>query len=395
MQINELWTLVLAVLAILLGTALNQRLRWLAAGNIPPAVSGGLLFSLGVALAYGAGLELEFANTVRAALLLVFFAGLGLSAKFAGLRRGGRDVLMLCLVIVLTVPLQNLLGLAVAQLFGQPAAMGAFLGSVPFMGGHGTAAAWAQSPEAAGLPGAFELGIAAATLGLIVAGLVAGPIATWLDRHASRDSQPEEDALPEASQGDLTRSLERVLSSDSWLVVVLLFSACLALGEGMQMLAAYWGLTVPGFLTAMFGGIVLTNLADLCHRPVNASLVDLSGTVALRLFLAMSMLAMKLWILLDFAALLALALLGQLLLVVALAGLVFLLLRRNHDAAVAAGGFIGFGLGSMAVGLATMKRLTLRLGPAPHAFLVLTLAASLFADTVNALGITLFFSWFK
>ena len=49
-----------------------------------------------------------------------------------------------------------------------------------------------------------------------------------------------------------------------------------------------------------------------------------------------------------------------------------------------AAGFVGFGLGAMPVGLSAMKRLTLKYGDAPRAFLVITLAASLFTDTANA-----------
>ena len=52
---------------------------------------------------------------------------------------------------------------------------------------------------------------------------------------------------------------------------------------------------------------------------------------------------------------------------------------------IGAGGFIGFALGAMPVGITTMSRLTERIGPAPKAFLVVTLAAVLFQDTANAL----------
>jgi ESS family glutamate:Na+ symporter len=48
---------------------------------------------------------------------------------------------------------------------------------------------------------------------------------------------------------------------------------------------------------------------------------------------------------------------------------------------------VGFALGAMPVGLGTMRRLEESLGPAPRAFLVITLAASLFADAANAIGI--------
>ena len=154
--------------------------------------------------------------------------------------------------------------------------------------------------------------------------------------------------------------------------------------------------TVPAFLTAMFGGIVLTNLADLINRPIDFRLADLISTIALRLFLAMAMLSLKLWALLAYVGLLSAMIVAQVA-VVALAAalLIFPLMGRDRQAAIAAGGFIGFALGAMPVGLGTMRRLSESLGPAPRAFLVITLAASLFADAANAIGITAFFEVLK
>ncbi|MCU0765656.1 MAG: hypothetical protein MUF32_06665 [Burkholderiaceae bacterium] len=63
------------------------------------------------------------------------------------------------------------------------------------------------------------------------------------------------------------------------------------------------------------------------------------------------------------------------------------------DAAAAAGGFIGFGLGAMPVDLAVMRGLSARYGDAPRAMLAITLAASLFPDTANALALTALFAW--
>ena len=183
--LNELFTFILAILAILLGIAMNARSATLRASNIPPAVLGGLVFACAFAALHSAfGLEFEFAGGIRAALLLIFFVGLGLAAKFSGLRQGGIQVAGLCAVIALMVVAQNGVGVTLAKAFGMEPSLGLFVGSIPLLGGHGTAAAWAQAPEAAGLTGAFELGIAAATLGLVAGGLVAGPVATALARMA-------------------------------------------------------------------------------------------------------------------------------------------------------------------------------------------------------------------
>jgi len=394
-EMSELAMFVLAIVAILVGTAVNGRVAALRTSGIPPAVTGGLLFA---ALAWiartGPGIELALPGAIRSLLLLVFFAGLGLSAKFAGLRQGGVQVAMLCVAIAITIAMQNAVGIALARAFQQPAALGLFVGSIPFLGGHGTAAAWAQAEEASNLPAAFELGIAAATLGLIAGGIVSGPVATRLMRRA-RSSPAAEAVAPSAPEAaDEGRSLGELLSSDRWLKALLLIAAALAIGEVLQHLSRDASLNLPSFLTAMFGGIVITNLADVVRRPVDHQLAELVSTIALRLFLAMSMLSLKLWELIPFAGLLAAVIVAQVALIVALAAFVlFPVLGRDRDAAIASGGFIGFAMGAMPVGLGTMHRLAETLGPAPRAFLIITLAASLFTDTANAVAIQAIFDW--
>ncbi len=67
--------------------------------------------------------------------------------------------------------------------------------------------------------------------------------------------------------------------------------------------------------------------------------------------------------------------------------------QAARDGAVAAGGFMGFGLGAMPVGLSVMQRITLQHGAAPRAFLVVTLAASLVQDLINAGAVQATLSW--
>ena len=70
--------------------------------------------------------------------------------------------------------------------------------------------------------------------------------------------------------------------------------------------------------------------------------------------------------------------------------MLFPLLGRTYDAAVASGGFLGFGLSSMPVAMASMEKVTDRFGPAPRAFLIITLAGSFFVDLANAVIVKLF-----
>ena len=142
--------------------------------------------------------------------------------------------------------------------------------------------------------------------------------------------------------------------------------------------------------------ILLTNAADLLRRPVDLIVADLTGTVALRLFLAISMMGLKLWEPAGFLLPLLVALAAQIVAVTLVALLlVYPLLGRGREGAVGCGGFIGFALGAMPVGLGVMKRLTATFGAAPRAVLAVTLAGALFVDTANALLINLGFALLK
>ena len=397
--ISEIWTLILAVLAIRLGILIHRLLPRLGAWNIPPAITGGLLLALVVTLVRGAyGIEFAFADGIRQTLLLVFFVGVGLSAKFMALFRGGAGVAVVCLAILVTISLQNLAGVAIASGFGFNPALGLFMGSIPFLGGHGTAAAWAQAVPAQDLTGALEVGMAAATLGLIAGGLVAGPIASRLIHRQFQGgqtaSQPSREHATASGQAPTHLTSAELLNSDRWLVITLVIALCLALGELLRQWAAQHGLVVPGFLAVMLVAVILTNAADLLGHPVDTTVAELTGTVALRLFLAISMMGLKLWELDAFILPLLASLAVQILVVSAVALLlVYPLLGRGYEGAVAAGGFIGFAMGAMPVGLGVMRRMTDRHGPAPRAMLAITLAAALFADTANALLVNLGFAW--
>lgn len=395
--IPEIWTLVLAVLAIGFGRTLHRLLPRLQAWNIPAAITGGLVIAVGITLLRAlSGVEIVPSGGIRQMLLLVFFIGIGLSDKFGALLRGGVGVAVICLAIVTAIVAQNLVGAFVARTFGLDAPLGMFLGSIPFLGGHGTAAAWAHAPQAEGIQGALEVGMAAATLGLIAGGVVGGPVATWLARRHVATAEPPAVAGMTGIPEEHHLSTADLLDSDRWLIVVLVIGICLGLGELLRTWSAGHGWVVPGFLAVMAVAIVITNVADAADKPVDLAVTDLTGTVALRLFLAISMIGLKLWELVDLVIPLLLAVLMQAVAVVAVAlAIVYPLLGGGRQGAIACGGFIGLALGAMPVGLGVMKRLAATFGPAPRAFLCITLAAALFGDTANAVLIGLGFSLLK
>jgi glutamate:Na+ symporter, ESS family len=393
LQLTGAWTLVVALVTILIGRLLNHWIAPLERSNIPPAVSAGLLLSLLLsALRAGGWLDVKFDNGPRDVLLLVFFASLGFGAHLGRLLSAGKDALVICLAVLLAVFAQNAVGVVVARLYGQPEALGLFMGSIAYLGGHGTATAWSSASEGATLAGSFEVGIGSATLGLVLGGLVAAPLSIWLaGRHSASGSTA---GIEDAAVTDAGPAREPVLSSDRWLLPLAALILCVAAGPLLLTWAASFGFKMPGFLATLLAGVLLTNLADAARRPFDTDLTDLVGTIALRIFLAIAMLSLDWLQLADKLPLLLTAAVLQVLIIVAIGvAVVYTLMGRGLEGAAAAGGFVGFGLGAMPVGLAVMRRLNARVGATPRALLAITLAASLFPDTANALILAALFRW--
>ena len=114
-------------------------------------------------------------------LLLCFFTGIGLNARLSDLLTGGRPFLVLLALTVVYLVIQNLIAAGSAAALGLPKGITVLLGSASLIGGHGTTIAWAPPIEQRfGLSNAMEIGVAAATLGLVITSVVGGPVAGFL-----------------------------------------------------------------------------------------------------------------------------------------------------------------------------------------------------------------------
>jgi glutamate:Na+ symporter, ESS family len=390
--LSELWTGVAALMTILLGVRINQWVPLFGRYSIPPAVTGGLLIAIVLAV-LGVLFEFKvtFGDTLRNALLLIFFAALGLTAKFRRLTTGGAAVAGMCLLIALLAVAQSAVGVAIATAFGKPAALGVFLGSVAFLGGHGTTVAWAEAEQAANLPYALEIGMVCATFGLVSGATVSGIVGTRLAERATRE-HGKGAATKEATEPEWP---QKPLDSDRWITVLLWMALSIGLGLAARpIVGAALGVTIPAFLAALLAAVLVTNVADLVRLRIDLVGADLVGTLALRVFLAIAMLGLQLAAVGDSVGMIAAAVVAQVVLTALIGALLVYPLLKGHEGAIGAAGFVGFGLGAMPVGLAAMQRLVLNYGAAPRAFLVITLAASLFTDTANALIVQTFLTWF-
>jgi len=403
-EVRSFLTVTLGILVLFLGKALNKRFAFLREFTIPEPVSGGLLVASVITLLHLAfGLEISFGMRARDLLLVYFFTTVGMNASFADLRRGGRSLVVLMVLTIVLMLAQNLLGLTLARLGGFPVATGLLMGTVSLIGGHGTTIAWApRFADDYGVANAMEIGIAAATFGLIIASASGGPIARYLiQRHrlvapgashvpaaavSSPGGQP-----PQASGGGA------LIDSHDFLGAVLAINICIILGSLLQELLRERGLFLPLFVPCLIVGILLSNLLPKpgpkfpFRWPSRTPAIDLIAEISLGAFLAMSLMTIQFWTLVDLAGPLLLILIAQFLLALLInLFLVFPLLGGTYDAAVIAAGFSGFTLGSTPTAMANMTAVTQKFGPSPKAFIVLPLVSAFFIDLLNAVLIPFF-----
>jgi ESS family glutamate:Na+ symporter len=390
LQLESVRVLSLSIVVLWLGRTLESRVPLLRNYNIPAAVAGGLVCSLVVAaLGLFADLKVTFDLTTRDTLLLVFFSTIGLSAKLSRLAEGGKALAILLVITVFFLLAQNLGGMFVALLLDADPRYGLLAGSISFAGGHGTAITWgALMSEDGALPGAIDLGLACATFGLILGGVVGGPVAKRLLTKHDLSGDPSEEAFVPSPDDESKRV---PVTLDGMLGSILLLAICIGSGATMNTFVTSQGLKVPGFLTAMGVGIIITNVMDLLGREIDKDSVGFVSDISLQLFLAMSLMSMQLLSLAGaFNALLMVMAIQVAIMTVFAYFIVFPALGKDYDAAVMSAGFVGLGLGATPVGIANMHAVTARFGASAKAFLVVPLVGAFFLDIANASIIQLF-----
>ena len=393
------YTLIMAVLVLMLGKLMTRHIRFLRDFNIPEPVSGGLVVAAIIFMLHQTtGLALSFEGSLQSAFMLVFFSSIGLSANFAKLREGGSALFLFLGVIAVFIIMQNIVGVSLASVLGLDPLIGLVAGSITLVGGHGTAGAWGSVLENQyGLTGATTLGIACATFGLIIGGLVGGPLAKRLiTRHQLAQPLTESEQLradaPTVSEGSEVANFEspnkapRLITADAAVETLALFAGCLAFAEFMTGLTMGTVIQLPTFVWALAGGVVIRNVLDYMFGfKVFDRAIDVFGNASLSIYLAIALLSLKLWELTDLAGPLMVILAAQAIVMTLYAAFVtFRIMGRNYDAAVLAAGHCGFGMGATPTAVANMQAITNQYGPSHKAFLIVPLVGAFFIDIINA-----------
>ena len=390
-------SLTIGIVGFFVGVLITQRVKLLRDFSIPEPVSGGFIAVALISLIYFVfNLEINFDLTTRDRLLVIFFAAVGINARLADLVAGGRTLLVLCVISAVFIFIQNIVGTVGALAFGMPSAAGVVIGSIALSGGHGTTIAWAPVVATEhNFPAAMETGIAVATLGLIIACVLGGPIAKYLiEKYRLHPSSadtvpiglaPEDDKAPIDKMG--------VMRAMLWVNIAVI----------LGYLAHDWisnatTIKLPLFVPCLIMGIVLSNtfpkLFPSWPWPARTASLELISGYALSIFLAMSLMSMQLWTLGKMAGpLLVIVGIQTLLAAIYILLVVFPALGKDYQAAVLSGGFTGISLGTTPTAIAAMTAVTKRYGPSPNAFVILPLVSALFVSLVNVAAVTLFLSF--
>ena len=382
-------TLALSVVVLMLGQFLKQKINFLEKFCIPSPVVGGLIFSVLTCILYSTGVvEFTFDDTLREVCMVFFFTSVGFQANLKVLKSGGKALAIFLGLVIALIFMQNLLAVGVSHLIGLDSLVGLCTGSIPMVGGHGTAGAFGPVLEDFNVQGATTICTAAATFGLVAGSLIGGPIGKRLieKKHLLDTIVTEDDSLL------IEEEKKHERHSNMYAAAVFQLILAVGLGTIISELLTKTGLTFPIYIGAMIVAAIVRNVGEYSGKfDIYMGEINNLGGICLSLFLGIAMITLKLWQLAELALPLMILLGAQLLLIFLYTYfVVFRVMGKDYDAAVLAAGTCGFGMGATPNAMANMQVLCDRYAPSVKAYLLVPLIGSLFADFINSLVITLF-----
>ena len=388
-QLDMYQTLAAAVLVLLLGNYLKKKIFFLQKFCIPAPVIGGLIFAIMTCICYVTGIaEFSFDDTLREVCMVFFFTSVGFQANLKVLKSGGKSLIVFLGLVIALIILQNLTAVGLAKLLNLNPLIGMCTGSIPMVGGHGTAGAFGPVLEDLNIKGATTICTAAATFGLIFGSLIGGPLGKRLiEKHSLLNTIANDD-------DSLLVEDEKKHERHTNMYADAVFQLILAIGVGtiFTMLLTKTGLTFPIYIGAMLAAALMRNICEYTGiATIHMGEINDLGGISLSLFLGMAMITLRLWELASLALPLVILLAAQVLLIIIFTYVIeFNIMGRDYDAAILVSGTCGFGTGATPNAMANMQAVCDQYVPSIKAYLLIPLVGSLFADFLNSLVITFF-----
>lgn len=382
-------TIAVAVVVLILGAFLKRKISFLEKFCIPAPVIGGLIFAIFTLICYSTGiLEIDFDDTLKEVCMVFFFTSVGFQANLKVLKSGGKPLLIFLVLVIILIITQNFTAIGLANLLGLDSLTGMTTGSIPMVGGHGTAGAFGPVLDDFGISGATTVCTAAATFGLVAGSLMGGPIGNRLiKKHNLLETiKNDDDTLLVEEEEKHERHFSMYAPAVFQLIIAV------GIGTIFSKLLSLTGMTFPIYIGAMIAAAIMRNIGEYTGKiTIHMGEINDLGGICLSLFLGIAMITLKLWQLADLALPLVILLAGQVALMFLFSYIVvFNVMGRNYDAAVLVAGTCGFGMGATPNAMANMQAICEKYGPSVKAYLIIPIVGSLFADFLNSLTITFF-----
>lgn len=391
-QLDMYQTLAAAVLVLMLGAYLKSKIHFLEQFCIPAPVVGGLLFAIFTCICYVTGIaEFSFDDILREVCMVFFFTSVGFQANLKVLKSGGKSLVIFLGLVILLIVSQNLVAVGMSKVLGLSPLIGMCTGSIPMVGGHGTAGAFGPVLEDFNIDGATTICTAAATFGLICGSLIGGPLGKRLieKKNLLETAIPEDDSLLVEEEEKHERHTNMYAAA--------VFQLILAIGLGtiFSYFLTKTGMTFPIYIGAMIAAALFRNIGEYTGKfTIHMGEINDLGGISLSLFLGIAMITLKLWQLADLALPLFILLAAQVLLIAVFTYFIeFNIMGRDYDAAVLVAGTCGFGMGATPNAMANMQAICEKYTTSVKAYLLIPLVGSLFADFINSLVITFFINF--
>ena len=391
-QLDMYQTIAVAVLVLMLGKFLKKRVGMLERFCIPAPVVGGVVFAVFTCICYVTGIaEFSFDDILKEVCMVFFFTSVGFQANLKVLKSGGKALLVFLGLVVVLIISQNFLAVGLAKLLHISPLIGLCTGSIPMVGGHGTAGAFGPVLEDFGISGATTLCTAGATFGLIAGSVMGGPVGKRLieNKNLLNTVVQEDDTLLVEEEKKHERHTSMYPSAVFQLIIAM------GIGTVVSNLLSLTGMTFPIYIGAMIVAACIRNIGEYSGKfTIYMGEINDIGGISLSLFLGIAMITLKLWQLAELALPLLVLLTGQVILMfVYTYFVVFNVMGRDYDAAVLSSGVCGFGMGATPNAMANMQVICEKYAPSVKAYLLVPLIGSLFADFLNSLVITFFINF--
>ena len=394
MELDSRQTIIVAILVLFLGKYLNKKISILRKYNIPEPVTGGLVASLFFWILYLLfDLNFNFATHYRDILLIIFFTAIGLSTEVKSIIKGGRVLLIITIFAIAYIFVQNYIGILISKLFNFDQAYGLLVGSIPLQGGHGNVVSFVPViNEQFDLSSSMEIGMIMATFGLIMGGILGGPVANYLIK--KYNLKPDVDTKNDNITIGSKHGLNLTIDYNSILKVIIMLFLSIGIGIYMHDFLDYLNFTLPMFATCMLGGVIMAFFTPLIipklKCPAKSPTLAITSDLSLGLFLAMAMMTLKFWEIGEESLFIIVSILIQT--VSILLFTVFVIFRvvgKNYAAAVISAGYIGSAMGATPTAMANMAAVTKEHGPSAVAFAVIPILGAFIIQVSNALVINI------